>query len=511
MGAIVADRPIDEWLTDILSAAQMAPDDRVYFLCPFAKVINFAAQQNRALNLVYALEARGRLERDKPIAVVGAGLSGLTVVAALTTLGYTVHLFEKAGSILARQRNTLHRFVHPTINGWPSDQALLPTTHLPFFDWCTDTCKEVLANISREWARIVGNRMMKDRLVFNSEVASYDETRDFVFLDIPKKPCGEKFGALFLTMGFEDERLVANLKRSSYWDRDNYEAERDEDQEQRFLVSGTGDGGLIDALRLAHKDFKEGRLVLQLATLLAGSDLGRDIQKAEGKFAKAGRGAKREEDLEKAYVQAALNLPSAARELLEISRIQIPRLVWLVGEDETFVARDAAPIHKLMLADARENGVVKYIQGTISVDEYGVVTVETDDDAPPGEIKPIIRHGADNALDAFMVKKKKKADAFAALKARQRLLADDLIWPHWTPDIAVAPTGFPPYDPEDAAFREDRFPLAQKIGSVWPYLTVSKQLRGYGLQTTKPDAWYPTSLFGVPVTIKPRYPPIVPR
>jgi threonine dehydrogenase-like Zn-dependent dehydrogenase len=45
--------------------------------------VNFAAQQNRALNLIWALAKDGRLQPDDRVAVIGAGLTGLTAAAGL--------------------------------------------------------------------------------------------------------------------------------------------------------------------------------------------------------------------------------------------------------------------------------------------------------------------------------------------------------------------------------------------------------------------------------------------
>ena len=111
-----------------LRAASVDGLPRLYFLGPFASRINFAAQQNRALNLISALHESTALEKHKPIAVVGAGLSGVTAATALHLLGYTVHLIEEKAEVLPRQSTTRHRIVHPTVNSWPFSPDLLPTT-----------------------------------------------------------------------------------------------------------------------------------------------------------------------------------------------------------------------------------------------------------------------------------------------------------------------------------------------------------------------------------------------
>jgi NADPH-dependent 2,4-dienoyl-CoA reductase/sulfur reductase-like enzyme len=88
----------------ILAAAKTKLYDRVFFLGPYARRVSFSSQQNRALNLIWALRASDALKpaTGKPVAVVGAGVSGLTATAALIDLGCKVTLYESANDVLGR-------------------------------------------------------------------------------------------------------------------------------------------------------------------------------------------------------------------------------------------------------------------------------------------------------------------------------------------------------------------------------------------------------------------------
>jgi len=478
-----------------LRATTLDGEHRVFFLGPFATRVNFAAQQNRALNLVHAIEYAGGLDKTLPVAIIGAGLSGLTACTALHLLGYTVHLFEASPTILARQRSTKHRLIHPTVNAWPGEVNLNPTTELPFFDWCTDVCEDVLAEITEEWKVLCeGELVTANRVHLDTWVESYDPQPTGVILETqPAKRAGPFGGVIFAT-GFEDETTLGPAK-GSYWQDDSYEHLRDSNANARFIVSGTGDGGLIDALRLCHQKFFKGKLALQAATLLHNSTIADDIRDAETKYAPGFTGA--EVVLWEAYVRAAANLPPDLVGLLESSLV-IPRpLVWLVGEDNlTPVARGAAPIHKLLTAYTRMKGALRYINGKVDVDASGAFTLNSKDPKEPGPaVTPqmvLVRHGANTRLKAMLAR---RANDLAAIQSRQRALHDDLVEPFWKTD--PMPTGYPRYDPPSVDFLKTRLLRAQRIENLWPHLQVYPADREFRIESTDLGKWYPKSLFGI--------------
>src|SRR5262249_4030783 len=88
-------KTIDEkWysLIDLMSSNKYP---NIIALGCFANHVTFYSQQVRALNLIDALCNTGKLKSDDHVAVVGAGLAGLSAAAATLARGLTVHLFEK--------------------------------------------------------------------------------------------------------------------------------------------------------------------------------------------------------------------------------------------------------------------------------------------------------------------------------------------------------------------------------------------------------------------------------
>uniref|UniRef100_B0T9H3 FAD/NAD(P)-binding domain-containing protein n=1 Tax=Caulobacter sp. (strain K31) TaxID=366602 RepID=B0T9H3_CAUSK len=485
-----------------LRAASIDGMPRLYFLGPFASRINFAAQQNRALNLISALEESNALEKDKPIAVIGAGLSGVTAATALHLLGYEVHLIEEKGEILPRQSTTHHRIVHPTVNAWPFSADLLPTTQLPFFDWCADVCDKVMAEIRREWKALAGDRLHADkRLHLGTHVATHKIHRDGVTLTA-KPTISTRFGAVIFATGFEEEAALKNHKTgTSYWRDDALEQIRAIDTDARFLVSGTGDGGLIDALRLCHTEFMSGALALNAVTRLYKSPLADEIKAAEQAY-RDSQVEGRDLLLWETYQSVAARLPKGLRELLDASLTPHRPLVYLVGVDLTPVARDAAPIHKLLVAHAERAGALDYIDGVVKANARGVLSIQPRVKGTyvptPAPQYAVIRHGAEKRIQNMLKVGHEKA--LTKLISNQTALLDSLLSPFWRRQTFVLPNDYPRPDPTDQKFRDSRRPRAQKIQRIWEHLEVSDDAHGYKLETSLPEEpWYPKSLFGVPV------------
>jgi len=78
---------------------------------------------------------------------------------------------------------------------------------------------------------------------------------------------GEKkqFDIIILAVGFGKEDESPGSRNISYWRNETYGQPDLSGRHNRYLVSGTGDGGLIDLLRLRIADFREDRIGHELA------------------------------------------------------------------------------------------------------------------------------------------------------------------------------------------------------------------------------------------------------
>jgi Pyridine nucleotide-disulphide oxidoreductase len=484
----------------VLRATTIGDEDRVYFLGPFARRIDFSAQQNRALNLVHALRESSRLDPSKPVAVVGGGLAGLTIAAALTALRFEIYLFERQSVVLARQRNTLHRIIHPTLHAWPEHETLDPTTQVPFFDWCTDQCKPIMVGIANDWERIAQKLIAERRLRVATKVIDYSVQRSGITLETAPQNGGTIFGTVIFATGFKDERIVKSITSRSYWEQDNLENYRDNHPKARFMVSGTGDGGLIDCLRLVHRNFDEGVLAVRAATTLFKSSVANEVRIAEEAFRK-NPGEKSEVRLADTYESLVSSLPEALTKTLEQSRIKITPLVWLVGRRATPFGRDAAPIYKLLIAHAKQNGSIRYVQGKVSAGQKGRVVIRAQRREEAPRITPqfvVIRHGAANALNDLL---KGKPKLLGRLRQMQSALSDDMTAPIWASGAIPVPDGFPAHDPTSRQFQDDRFPRLKPIERIWPHMRLAQAPNHFVIETPVEykNEWLPKSLFGVKV------------
>ncbi len=83
-----------------------------------------------------------------------------------------------------------------------------------------------------------------------------------------------RFSCLILAVGFGPERTLDNVPIRTYWENDNlHQAVRMLSAPRTFLVSGCGDGGLIDALRLRLKKFEHQKFVAEVLSKTADKKL----------------------------------------------------------------------------------------------------------------------------------------------------------------------------------------------------------------------------------------------
>src|SRR5262249_39756015 len=75
------------------------------------------------------------------------------------------------------------------------------------------------------------------------------------------------FDAVVVAVGFGTERTIEGALNYSYW-TDFDPSMLVDDSSPKLIVSGTGDGGCIDAIRAALPAFDQGYLAITLARLL---------------------------------------------------------------------------------------------------------------------------------------------------------------------------------------------------------------------------------------------------
>ena len=212
--------------------------DRIFVLNPSYRRANFYSQQLRTLSLIRQIFERGKLVPGKPghteFTIVGGGISGLTAAAAALTGGVNVTLIEK-NDYLSSYTEAVHRELHPNLAAWPF-QPLRAITDLPFLNWACSPAPKVVTQILRQWTEFFEPHVnpLRDTVTdLNEDGNSVEvlcENGTKLLCDI-----------VFVATGFDREENCGKDQSPSYWRPQSYEPP------DAVSISGSGDGGLIDA------------------------------------------------------------------------------------------------------------------------------------------------------------------------------------------------------------------------------------------------------------------------
>ena len=264
---------------ELLSWFEVPTWQNVFVLGSFGRQVTFASQQTRALNLVWALAETKRIKEGHRVAVVGAGLGGLTAAAGFLKQKCLVDLYEQASQSCPIQRGNDIRFVHPNILSWPEPSCEESETDFPFLNWTAASARSVIKQIDIRWKQLSTGRVTE---YYNYRVnaihnfindtggysPSLSANRLAVVDDIGANTSDismpgyieRTYDAVILAVGFGNEQLLSGVQPLSYWENDSLHQETGQTI-GRVLVSGCGDGGLIDALRLCVRNFDHAEFV----------------------------------------------------------------------------------------------------------------------------------------------------------------------------------------------------------------------------------------------------------
>jgi hypothetical protein len=268
-------RTKDESWRDLLGLMSVPKHPGVYVLGCFARHVTFYSQQVRALNLIDALCKTGSLTKGGSVGVVGAGLAGLTAASAALRRGLSVHLFQQNDDPrdypgrMTLQKSSTQRWVDPFIYDWPhapeGAEAEDPTgagretlAGLPVLDWPAASAAEVRERVMESFDKVVEAEERKPgggRIHFHQSRVTEDalEHAGGRWLVTPGEDSGPvAVDVLVLAVGFGVEDSPPAKNR--YWTDDGLGG--DEADRKLYLISGAGDGGLTDVMRLCIDNFK---------------------------------------------------------------------------------------------------------------------------------------------------------------------------------------------------------------------------------------------------------------
>jgi len=465
--------------SELIRWMEVPQQPNVFTLGNFARQVTFSSQQTRAFNLIWALLRTNRLAPGRRVAVVGAGLAGMTAAVAALAKECFVDLYEQASQPCPLQRGNDIRFIHPNILRWPEDGSQTAHTDFPFLNWTAASVRGVIKQIDLQWKRHVSNKRLRrlfnyhvSRLyvspskagpqrpwitanrVVDGSVAGDDSGNGSTpgYLELP-------YDCVILALGFGEERSVVGVPFVSYWENDSLHQETGRGRRSIF-VSGCGDGGLIDALRLRlrnfdHADFVRRFLGVTESTFLIGrlqqveSDLRRhasapDIslrfQSRYDEIAVPKEVEKYFCEEKRADTTVTLNSPSPGPLTFKAS---------LLNRYATYLAVRLADLHYLsgrIVAERAEGGGYRVIvrRDDIGLDESGSFDMV------------IVRHGPQGVINRLI-----PGLAATELAAWWEKNEDITTKPYWrTEDEGMAHRFFKEFDVEPVPLTQDAVDLA---------------------------------------------------
>jgi hypothetical protein len=259
----------------------------LYVVGSLEKGVTIYSQQLRAHNLAWALSAlhRGGGRKLGKIAVVGGGIAGLTIAACLMSLfaedgDVSVALFEQSWDLCPFQQGADVRWVHPHIYNWPRSGSRAPSASLPVLDWTEGRASDVARAILREFSKFhaaFANRDGFMSIFLGLQHFLIDEKKQEIswiahrgiradqFFNLSKpEGTSEKFDTIILATGFGTETKVKDYPIESYWRNEQLGQPPLDGVQRRFIVSGFGDGALVDLCRLTIERFRQDTIVHEL-------------------------------------------------------------------------------------------------------------------------------------------------------------------------------------------------------------------------------------------------------
>ncbi|MBZ9907742.1 NAD(P)/FAD-dependent oxidoreductase [Mesorhizobium sp. BR115XR7A] len=271
--------------SDVASTYEVT--EKVFVLGSLSKGVTVYQQQARALNLAWALRElnvhKGRALAK--VAVIGGGAAGLTFASAISSFpGVQVTLFEQRWDLCPLQQGSDTRWLHPFIYHWPAVGSRRPSASLPVLNWNAGRASDVAAKMLDAFGDRCTENERNSRLVPNVFLGlgylKVDALRGEVeWLGLAGDRAGRHFRAgepagnrqafdtIIVAAGFglEAGQLTQEaIASGSYWRNDTLGQPVLTGARPVFVVSGHGDGGLVDLCRLTIERFRQDTILAEL-------------------------------------------------------------------------------------------------------------------------------------------------------------------------------------------------------------------------------------------------------
>jgi hypothetical protein len=259
--------------------------DGVYLVGGMERGVTLYNQQVRAHNLVWALWELDRhgLRKLGRVAVIGGGAAGLTTTAALLARfggSVPVTLFERLWDLCPLQQGSDARWLHPRIYEWPSTGSRAPGASLPVLNWSEGRASDVASTLVKGFGEYCEQFAVEPEAlsVFiglrNFQMCTETLTIDWVgtraerlgsfFRRGNSENNSAAFDTVIMATGFGLERSSSPYLTSSYWRNEQIAQPILDGGPRSYVVSGYGDGALVDVCRLTIERFRQDTIVYEL-------------------------------------------------------------------------------------------------------------------------------------------------------------------------------------------------------------------------------------------------------
>lgn len=247
-------------MADLVFPYAVVPDHPGIYVCGcFERWVSIYIQGVRGLNLAWGL-MEGRVRAGDAVCVIGGGFSGLAVAAGLARRGARVTLVERNPELLQAQRRNRVRWIHPHIHEWPRAGSRVARAGLPLLDWDAGLSADVAARVLDAFLAEAARAPIE--VVTGAPSVGLAPGPAVAVGDGAARP----YAAAVLALGLGVEKSFGALPLRSYWG-DETIAEPRPGPPRHHLVTGIGEGGVIDALYLRLVGFSHAEMADRLAEI----------------------------------------------------------------------------------------------------------------------------------------------------------------------------------------------------------------------------------------------------
>ena len=254
-----------EFVSDII---QLTRDKKFknLFSCygPHHPSIAIRHQQCRILNLIFALKEERILRNDSHIGIIGGSFSAL-MAAGVISLSSDAHctLMFEGEELLPKLRVDVDIYLSPSLNNGPFGHRFDPrhaNVIQPVFDWHGGTLEIVLEQWLREYKLLsqkgqiseISNHKVERRQI---SVTQTDREQLTIMNENGKS---FRYDMLLDASGFEDNEPKLCVETGTYWTGSGLDPS--DISNANILVSGNGDSGIIEGLRVSIEAFQHQEL-----------------------------------------------------------------------------------------------------------------------------------------------------------------------------------------------------------------------------------------------------------